>query len=226
MEIILLVIIASSFLIVFFVEIIAVQLRISGGLVDAPHLANHVALSLLLIGRAFTAIGLLTIGYELDRGANIKYLILAFASFSLGLYFFLILWKKNEVNFEKLIVKHCGITCDWVVGNKTCKKNIKKDLKFRSVNFLIGICVTFAFCMPPLLAAIFVDYRATLLQLGFVLNSVATLSIVFYVEKGLAKALHMGDKNVLTQIGEDHYIARKNAAAFSCLVMLMMYCFV
>jgi len=87
--------------------------------------------------------------------------------------------------------------------------------------FLLSI---FGFLLPSVAASFFPNYRATLLQTGFVLNSVATLYSTFRIEKRLALIFNADDNIPKWDVYAAFLYSRGLGALLGCL-FLFLYAF-
>lgn len=221
-EIIAYVAICMCLSLLFFIEIIAIYIRVSGGLFQAPHLANHLAVVTLLFGRAATAVSLVGIGWALDNAVPPKTLAILYGLF-LTILSISLLWSiLNKSMIDGLIVNALG--CNNIKPpSSTENPKVNIDKKFIVYNVLIGIFLVFGFCVPSMLASLYNEYRATLLQLGFLFNSFATLLSAFYLERRIAIALHEDKHDHLQKIREELLLSRTYSAIIGLLGMIVFY---
>ena len=74
---------------------------------------------------------------------------------------------------------------------------------------------------PSLLATTFPAYRATLMQTGFIINSIASIISVMYVERQIAITLDGGDQHEIGLLYNSFLVSRALGYAVTALFFLM-----
>ena len=181
--------------------------RIASSLYDHPNLSTHIASLCMLINRIGAAIALMIIGYMIDSGFSAKLITEIYAIFSLILSFSYLFLYKNGYIFlfyaKKAIVKYYGVEISSTsMRSDFIQTKIKYDIAVVYVVSLLG------FFFPSVAAAYFTQFKATLLQSGFILNSFATLYFALVVEKRMALTLNDGSIPDKLQMFSEFMLAR------------------
>lgn len=196
----------------FLVDTLQVLLRVISAVVSAPVLGAHLGSIFMLLNRAATAFALLTIGYLVDTGLQARYLLLSYiaASLLLALCHFPLLRRKLllAVTLKSFRVIY-GETCDPATLLAASQLN-GGHVKYK---ISISVCVVTAIgfiglLAPSLLASTFPEYRATLMQTGFIMNSIASIMNVFQVERKIAMTIHGGNYEQLNVLYSSYTVSR------------------
>lgn len=182
------------FLLMAFVgDLLQYLMRIAASLFDQPNLSTHLVSLSMLVNRIGAASSLLLIGFFIDQGIAPVQLIFIYCGFSLTLAVLYFLAGLNAsqslILLRPLVMRYYKIE----IAKPKTKKNA---IPFRPIPNDIALIFALSLCgflLPSVAAAIFPDYRATLLQTGFILNSIATLYFALKIEKDLAVTLNSTD---------------------------------
>lgn len=206
---------------IFFIEIIAIYIRISGGIYSVPHLANHLSILTLLLSRVSTALALVGIGFALDSGIDPTDLAITYFAFLSLLSIALVFCEKFKKALDRFLIEKIVPNGIAIFDYEMIETSPRED-KFLVLNVAIGLFLILGFCLPSLFASVYHEYRATLMQLGFVFNSIATLISAFYVEKKIALALHLNCNSTLARLNNDLIISRKYSAFIGAILALIV----
>lgn len=165
-----------GFIFAFFIDHLPLSFRIVGYKVDAFPVSTLKSSQVMIFNRFGAALFFASAGFLVDIGVPPKEFLSLF-SLSWGVLGLLVL----------LYIKSWKAVSGFLAMQFSPSKN---DFSTNLVGFKIRDLLTnfpFFFNLlgisaPVILAAFFPDFRATLLQLGFIFNSVATLLLVFVVE--------------------------------------------
>ena len=165
----------------------------------------------MLINRVGAAIALLLIGYLLDTGTNSNTLATSYVVFLLMIstaYCIYSIYLAKFVRLEsKLIAKLYGlVNIDILTGGKQSEVQYRyaKISKPFFYDISLVYCISLlGFLLPSIAASHYVEYRATLLQSGFILNSFATIYFTLVCEGKQARILinaSSADKILFTKV--------------------------
>lgn len=216
----------------FLVDTLQVLLRVISAVVSAPVLGAHLGSVFMLVNRAATAFALLTIGYLVDTGMQVQYLLLSYvaASLLLALCHIPLLRRKFllAVTLKSFRVIY-GETCDPATLQAASQLHSSGRVEYK-INSAVCIVTTIGFVgllAPSLLASSFPEYRATLMQTGFILNSIASIMNVLQVERKIAMTIHGGNQKEINDLYISYTISRgigyTAAAVLFTLTMLFNY---
>lgn len=173
-------------------DLLQYAVRIIASILNQPNLSTHLVTLSMLINRFGAALGLLLIGFMIDTGITVYKFAVTYGVFAiiLAVVYWMTAryWALGPRLLTPFIARYYRVKVDlpqFKVEQVSCTE----------LNFDIAIIFSVAllgFLLPSILAAGFPDYRATLLQSGFILNSLATLYSALKIEKGLALTLQNG----------------------------------
>ena len=167
--------------------------KVTTSVLGVPNLSTHLVSLSLLFNRLGAAVVLLMVGYFLDTGLDSIKLIGSYVVFCflLALIYFYAAFYVPRTFFilRGFIQKYYQINVNNAQEYQP-RLNIYRPTLDVMIIFLLSI---FGFLLPSVAASFFPNYRATLLQTGFVLNSVATLYSTFRIEKRLALIFNADD---------------------------------
>ena len=172
-------------------DLIQYAVRILVSVLDQPNLSTHLVSLSMLINRFGAALGLLLIGFMIDTGASVYNLTAVYTLFALsmgGIYALVARFPKFGMKLlVPFIAKYYGFEV------RTPNVPSFGDSEAVKCKFDIALAFNLAllgFLLPSILAVAVPEYRATLLQTGFILNSFATLYSALKIEKSLAIILN------------------------------------
>ena len=204
-------------------DMLQYAVRIIASVMNWPNLSTHLVTLSMLINRFGAALALLIIGFMIDIGMSIIAFLSIYISFVLilGLSYWL---KAKFPNFflkvsVPFITKYYNITVDNSFGYNSRSYAPK-------VNPPIAIIFSIAllgFLLPSLFAAAFPNYRATLLQTGFILNSFATLYSALKIEKNLALTMNNGNNDDKWLAYCEFMISRAVGCLLATLIFLIIF---
>lgn len=185
-------VLVAMLLFAFLGDLLQYAVRVIASVLDQPNLSTHLVSLSMLLNRFGAAIGLLLIGFFIDSGISVGKLVVTYSVFSaiLGAVYLatarfttfgLRIFRPFITYYYKIEIpdrQHANISIDY--------RNPKTDIGLIFMVALLG------FLLPSVAAAAIPEYRATLLQTGFILNSFATLYSALKIEKGLALTLNTG----------------------------------
>lgn len=176
-------------------DLLQYAVRIISSAMNQPNLSTHLVTLTMLINRFGAALALLIIGFMIDIGVSIRDFLSIYILFVLILGISYLL-KAKFPNFGlkltiAFITRYYAINC----GNALSYKAESQVSKVKPSIAIIFSISLLGFLLPSLLASAFPDYRATLLQSGFILNSIATLYSALKIEKNLTLTMNDGNND-------------------------------
>lgn len=209
-----------------FAETGGIFFRILGALNDQPTFGYSMHVRFATVGRFFIFFAAPALGFIVDSQNSAKSIaIIGFAAFLI--HFFLcviIVWTRGDFfNF---------------LYHRLSKNNLSNRLEFQSIkNFIwpsdknFYLLSTLAFFTTSiglltvnLLATMFVNYRATIIQSSAMITALGTIVHIFFIDPKLAIS---GDNDVrlLYSLVGDYWNARMLMSLVLCLIFLLLYCF-
>lgn len=188
--------------------------RVSASVLRLPDLATHLTTLSMLVNRFGGAIALVLIGYSIDTGIAAHQLIVTYLVTILfvGACYTLAAFRGNWILPATARFVRYYYHIDPPVDVRDIKLEVTKTARFDlTIIYLITIS---GFLLPSVLAAILPDYRATLLQSGFLLNSIATLYTALKIEKDIALDLISNDDDLKWRSLVTFLMSR----AYACLI--------
>ena len=165
-----------GFIFAFFIDHLSLSFRIVGYKTDTFPISTLRSTQVMIFNRFGAALFFASSGFLVDLGVSPKDFLLLFslAWFLLGI-------------LTLLYIKSWKTVSAFLADKFSSGKN---DISINVIDFRIKDLLTnfpFLFNLlgisaPVMLASFFPDYRASMLQLGFLFNSIATLLLVFVLE--------------------------------------------
>lgn len=220
----------AAFLVVFLLcmflmDTLQVLLRAVATVLDAPVLGAHLGSVFMLVNRAATALALLIIGYFVDSFTNRSELQMVYAlAAALIAVFHLPLLRRaplvslTVVTFRLFYRK--TYAAETIAEIREAAKRDKPGYRLSPPVAGVAAVGLLGLLGPSLLATTFPDYRATLMQTGFIVNSVASIVNVAYVERHIAMTLHDGDRDQIGQLYTSYTVSRASGYAVSAVIFL------
>lgn len=160
--------------------------RVSASMLRIPDLSTHLTTLSMLINRFGAAIGLLLIGYSIDTGIAPHNLVATYmvTMFFVGGCYAFAAYRGDWMLFAtaRFVNLYYKVQPPVVPEQVNAKHEHTTRLDL-TVIYVISVA---GLLLPSVLASIFPAYRGTLLQSGFLLNSVATLYTALKIEKDIA----------------------------------------
>jgi hypothetical protein len=196
--------------VIFIVDTLQVFIRLASAHSGSPVMGAHLGSVIMLLNRAATASALLLIGYLVDTGTNHHSLLLVYcvASFMIAL-FHLFLYRSSAVSVLLVVLFKLMYSQD--INFKS--KNIKYSFIFFGTKFwyllIIISCVSYVgLLLPSIFASRYFEYRAALMQTGFLINTFATVGYVVLIEKKIALVISNGNENEIDDLYNLYYRSR------------------
>lgn len=188
--------------------------RVSVSVLRVADLATHLTTLSMLVNRFGGAVALLLIGYSIDTGIAPKDLAVTYAITVLivGACYVIAATRGRLIltGVDRFVRFYYRI--DPPVNVRTV--GVGFTYAGRSDLTIVYIVSLAGFLLPSVLAAIYPDYRGTLLQSGFLLNSIATLYTALKIEKEIALSLISSDDDLKWRSLVIFLISR----AYACLI--------
>lgn len=166
-----------GYLIAFFIDHLPLSLRSVGKLLDLFPLSTLRATQIMMANRFGAVLFFISSGFLVDIGGSTKYFLLLFSVSWLLLgsisFIYILKWR----NVFTLISKYMFGVAKPEVNIKTI--NFSINFTFTNYPFIFN---TLGVSIPIISASIFPEFRASLLQIGFAFNSIASLLLIFVIE--------------------------------------------
>jgi hypothetical protein len=209
----------------FLVDTLQVLLRAISAIVAAPVLGAHLGSIFMLVNRATTALALLSIGYLVDTSIPSTHLLTIYAAASLTIAaLHLPLLRRGPLLSLTLFAFRR-------IYGKTCEPQViqaARDLRQERVEYKLSKAVAgvtalgfLGLLAPSLLAASYLDYRATLMQTGFILNSIASIINVLQVERRIAMVMDSGTQQQINALYSSYIVSRAVGYLAAMLAFLL-----
>lgn len=212
-------------LIAFIGDLVQFSLRIMVSIFKYSDLSTHLVSVSMLINRLGAAVSLLLIGLAIDIGFSYNELILLYGFFTLSLsfcYYLAFLFPLVWIPIMQYILKTYykkNVIHDTHNSTFPTKLSLRKDM---SLVFLISI---FGFLIPSVAASLYPDFRGSLLQSGFILNTVATVYTAMIIEKEIAIVLNDGLEFDKWLVLGELMKSRAVGALLSSAILFIIYVF-
>lgn len=213
----------------FVVDTLQVLFRAVAAVLEAPVLGAHLGSVFMLLNRASAALALVAIGYLVDtafpsRDLRLVYGVsaLAIAVLHMPLLFRRPMFALTIRAFGCLYQRSRDSVAVERAEQFFALPRKAKAMPFVVIVTYIGLLGLLA---PSLLALAYADYRATLMQTGFIINSVASIVNVMVVEKKIAIVLDAGANEAISTLYDDYAVSRAGGyilAAGTFLVSLVL----
>lgn len=212
-------------LLAFLGDLLQYMVRIAASIFEQPNLSTHLVSLSMLLNRIGAACGLLLIGFFIDRGVLPAQLITVYCAFSIvlaGLYFLAGTYAyQSMASLRPLVMRYYKIDIKTPTPIEPSATANRPPIDISAI-FFVALC---GFLLPSVAAAIFPDYRATLLQTGFILNSFATLYSTLKIEKDLAVVLNSNETAKKWLAFTDFMFARSIGSLFTALTLPVILLF-
>jgi hypothetical protein len=184
--------------------------RLYGAVVDRYAIFTHVGMVVLLANRVAVAFCMPLLGYFVDSQIGISNLIWIYelSLVVLALTMCLIA-TRIDLAFKALLFFGRAFHKDEMLPN--VKEIAPGKLKIDGPALYTMIFYLSGFLLPALVAMMFPDYRATLMQLGFVFNSMGTLINVAVVERRFSTLAQHGKQEEVIEFGRKLLLSRAAA---------------
>lgn len=224
-ELVLSLMLISMLLFAFIGDLLQYAVRIIVSLLNQPNLSTHLVTLTMLINRFGSAVGLLLIGFLIDSGITSSELSGIYAIFVLclgGAYWFAAQFPELGIRLlAPFVMRYYKVVVNI--------PDIKYDQESRDkINLDIAIIFNIAllgFLVPSIAAAIFPEYRATLLQTGFLINSFATLYSALKIEKRLVLVLNNGTEVDKLRVYRNFMRGRSVGSIISFVPLIVIFLF-
>lgn len=214
----------------FLVDTVQVLLRAISTLLAAPVLGAHLGSIFMLSNRAATALTLVLVGYLVDIFTSQYSLLLVYttAAITIALCHLPLsnrrpLLRLTLFCFRRIYRKSCEadqIDAALAVLDRGADRRLSPAVVAVTAIGFLGLLI------PSLLASTFPTYRATLMQTGFILNSLASIVSVLHVERIIAVTIDEGDPEAVNALYGSYVTSRAAgyvtaACAFGAVVTFM-----
>ena len=168
------------------------HIRLAGAQVGRNAYAGFLVTACLLGNRLGASLLFPSGGFLLDKGYSPDGFLKLFsgAAFAMVVVFILIIYNKERVvhSLRRFFPARSNDS-DSLVGpfvDRGSKSEQSISKISRPVVVLTTLLNQLGIFLPVFVASFFLDYRATIVQLGFLINSIGTIVTIFYVERILA----------------------------------------
>lgn len=196
----------------FLVDTLQVLLRAISAVVSAPVLGAHLGSVFMLVNRATTALALLTIGYLVDTSIPGSQLLIIYAATSLviAVSHLPLLRRAPLLNLTLVAFRRIyGKTCE-PVAIQSARDLHRERVEYKVSPAVAGVTALgfVGLLAPSLVASAFPDYRATLMQTGFIVNSFASIISVLQVERRIAMVMDSGSPRQINELYSSYTVSR------------------
>ncbi len=208
----------------FLVDTMQVLLRAVSSLVSAPVLGAHLGSVFMLANRAATALALVMIGYLVDIFTPQRHLLVIYIVAAL------IIATCHMLFTNRRFLLRLTLFCFRRIYKRSLSPDQVSDADaslYPPAAWRINPAVTLVTSVglvgllaPSLLAAAFPSYRATLMQTGFILNSVASIISVLHVERTIALTIDEGNPATVNRLYGSYVASRTSGYVVAALVFL------
>jgi hypothetical protein len=209
----------------YLMDTMQVLLRAVATTLEAPVLGAHLGSVFMLANRAATALALLILGYFVDSFVPRQHLqaIYAAAAAAIALFHLPLLRRTPliglTVTASRLLYRRTFD--DELVGAVREASAQRLGYRFSPAVAAVSAIGLIGLLSPSLLATTFPAYRATLMQTGFIINSIASIISVMYVERQIAITLDGGDQHEIGLLYNSFLVSRALGYAATALFFLM-----
>jgi hypothetical protein len=172
----------GGFVFAFLIDHIPLTLRVVGLRLDAFAESTLRSTQVMILNRLGAAIFFTSAGFLVDVGTSPQRFLALFSLASALAGFLCLMYIRNWGATSKLVAFY-------VFGSKNDVYN-PKVINFTFRDVLLNYPLLFSLLgigIPVISASAFPDFRGTLLQIGFVFNSISTLLVVFVIEPKFIK---------------------------------------
>lgn len=222
-----------SLFIAFVGDLFQFSTRTTSSILKIADASTHLSSLSMLINRVGAAVALLLIGYLLDTGSSSNALATSYIMFLLmisAFYYIYSVYLSKFVQLEsRFITRFYRLTRidlptegTRAEGLHRCNKNSKPFFYDVSLVYCISLL---GFLLPSIAASHYAEYRATLLQSGFILNSFSTIYFTIVCEGKQASILmsaSSAEKLFFTKI---FMRSRSLGSLLSVLILVMVSLF-
>ena len=206
------IVLVGLLLCMFLIDTVQVLLRAISTMVSAPVLGAHLGSIFMLANRAATALALVLVGYLVDIFVPKQDLLITYSAAALVIAMChlpltkrLPLLRITLFSFRRIYGKSAS---DEQVNAAIALLGRKAPWR---VSVAVMVVTTIGFLgllAPSLLASTFPTYRATLMQTGFILNSLASIISVLHVERIIAVTIDQGDPEAVNALYSSYIASR------------------
>lgn len=196
----------------FLMDTLQVLLRAIATLMAAPLLGAHLGSVFMLANRVATALALLIIGYFVDSFVERRELMMLYgvAALVIALFHLPLLARTPMIGMTAAAFR--------LLYRKSYEKEVLDEIRLswqdkRVFQLSVPVaCITaiglLGLLGPSLLASTYPDYRATLMQTGFIVNSLASIVNVLHVERSIAITLDAGVTSKINALYTSYTVSR------------------
>jgi hypothetical protein len=211
----------------FLVDTVQILLRAVATMMSAPVLGAHLGSIFMLSNRVATASSLVLIGYLVDIKVDKDTLLAIYASaaFVLALCHIPLLRRLPLLRitvfcFRRVYKRTMSVE---QVDQAAESLSVKSDWHLSPMIVTVTTVGFLGLLVPSLLASAFPEYRATLMQTGFIINALSTVLSVLHVERVIAVTLDEGNDASVNALYSTYNISRMLGYGFaSCLFVMVL----
>lgn len=191
-----------------------------------PNLSNHLTSLAMLGSRVGASVGLLIIGFFIDTGVKYYVLFFVYITFTILLgitYMIIAVFTESAISYVLFFINRyykLQITFEINKHTNVGWKNPKIDIM---LVFSIGLL---GFLIPSISASLMPEFKATLLQTGFILSSFSTLYFTLVIEKKLVLILNSSSDYEKLKSYKIFMYSRAVGCFFSALFLLVLFYFI
>ena len=177
-----------GYLLAFGFEAMTLNIRLAGAQLGRNAYAGFLVTACLLGNRLGASLLFPSGGFLLDKAYSTLSFLNLFSVSAVAMsivYGLIIVNQARVVNLLSGLFPREDQEPDVVVERKDGLKNQGQEIS-RSAVVLTTLIGQLGIFLPVLVASLVLDYRATIVQLGFLINSIGTIITIFFIERKMA----------------------------------------
>ena len=196
----------------YFIDSLSLKIRLTSGLYGRVAIFNHMSMVAMLFNRLAVSLTLPILGFLIDSGWNYESIIKV-VTLAILLYIFsniaLLAFGQSITNLLVYFLRFYENDVPDLNKKENYQKNYPIKLScFNAPSFFCYSIIILGFFLPSILASIFFDYRATIIQLGFSLNVFGTLLNVLVIEKEVSQTIEERNSNKVLKLSNEILLGR------------------
>lgn len=208
-----------GFVFAYLIDHITLSLRVVGLRLDAFAKSTLRSTQIMILNRLGAAIFFTSAGFLVDIGTSTQQFLALFSLASALAGFLCLIYIRSWGATSKLVAFY-------VFGAKNNVFNAKVvNFTFRDI--LLNYPVLFSLLgigIPVISASVFPEFRGTLLQIGFLFNTISTLLVVFVIEPKFIKHISSDEYGLADDYHQRLIISKSLLLlSMSCFAWLVIY---
>ena len=174
----------------YFIDSLSLKIRLTSGLVGKVAIFNHMSMVAMMLNRLAVSLTLPVLGFLIDYGLShekIIYIVMAGIFLYLLLNLVLLIFSSRITKIILYFLRYYSVgESSYDLEKLHNHQNSINLLNYDKASLFVYAIIILGFFLPSVLAAVFFDYRASIIQLGFSLNVFGTLINVLVIEKNVS----------------------------------------